>query len=46
MAVASLPTSEDGEGAVWQGHHAVGRLPVAQVLLVLPSCKTGCLGFV
>lgn len=39
------PTSEDGQGAVRQGHHAVRWLPVAQVLLV-PHCKTQWLGVI
>ncbi|KAF2984616.1 hypothetical protein EK904_003563 [Melospiza melodia maxima] len=38
--VRSSLTSEDGQGAIGQGHHAVRWLAAAQVLLVVPLCKT------
>lgn len=40
-------TSEHGQGAIGQGHHAVRRLAAAQVLLVvIPLCKTQTAAFV
>lgn len=45
--VRSSLTSEDSQGAIGQGYHAVRWLAAAQVLLVvLALCKTQPAGFV